>query len=100
MCCCELHPGVEIRLPRLLGVAERVRHGRQIPVPAELTVVVTALLGWIDEGIQSLLPNRAYDLRDVGFNALAGLMAIVASLLLALARRMDFRRRSKSRRSG
>jgi len=50
-------------------------------------VAVTAILGWLDEGIQAILPNRVYDVRDVGFNALAGLMAIAASLGLAWARR-------------
>jgi hypothetical protein len=35
----------------------------------------------------AILPNRVYDLRDVGFNAFAGLMAIAASLALAWARR-------------
>lgn len=35
-----------------------------------------AAAGWIDEGIQALLPSRFYDLRDVGFNAAAGLMAL------------------------
>ena len=35
-------------------------------------------VGWLDEGIQALLPSRVYDLRDVGFNAAAGLMALVA----------------------
>jgi VanZ family protein len=34
--------------------------------------------GWIDEGIQGLLPSRYYDLRDVAFNAAAGLMALTA----------------------
>lgn len=34
--------------------------------------------GWIDEGIQGLLPSRVYDLRDVAFNAAAGVMALVA----------------------
>ncbi|MCK5438817.1 MAG: hypothetical protein KAI97_02685 [Gemmatimonadetes bacterium] len=48
---------------------------------------MTALLSWLDEGIQALLPSRVYDLRDVGVNALAGLMAIAASLALARARR-------------
>ncbi|HEX2061286.1 MAG TPA: VanZ family protein [Thermoanaerobaculia bacterium] len=37
-----------------------------------------AAAGWIDEGIQALLPSRFYDLRDVAFNAAAGLMALVA----------------------
>jgi VanZ family protein len=49
-------------------------------------VVVTALLGWLDEGIQAVLPNRVYDIRDVGVNALAGLLAIAASLVLEWAR--------------
>jgi hypothetical protein len=37
-----------------------------------------AAAGWIDEGIQALLPSRYYDLRDVAFNAAAGLMALTA----------------------
>ena len=39
--------------------------------------------GWLDEGIQALLPNRVDDIRDVGFNALAGLMAITARLAIS-----------------
>ena len=38
--------------------------------------------GWLDEGIQALLPNRHYDLRDVGFNVLAGLMALASFALI------------------
>lgn len=52
----------------------------------------TVAAGWLDEGIQALLPNRYYDLRDVGFNALAGLMALtVFSVLRAVAMRGDAR---------
>lgn len=32
--------------------------------------------GWLDEGIQAITPDRHYDLRDVGFNATAGLLAL------------------------
>jgi len=71
------------------ALTERLRHERRVPAPAALAVAVTALLGWLDEGIQALLPGRVYDIRDVGFNALAGLLAIVASLALARARRRD-----------
>jgi hypothetical protein len=39
--------------------------------------------GWIDEGIQGLLPSRVYDLRDVAFNAAAGVMALVAIALFS-----------------
>ncbi len=48
------------RTPRRFGVA----------------ALATAACGWLDEGIQALIPSRYYDLRDVGFNALAGLMAL------------------------
>ncbi len=40
--------------------------------------VLCAAAGWVDEGIQALLPTRYYDLRDVGFNALAGVLALGA----------------------
>jgi hypothetical protein len=33
------------------------------------------------------MPNRIYEIRDVAFNALAALMAIVASLVLECVRR-------------
>lgn len=42
--------------------------------------------GWVDELIQALLPNRYYDLRDVGFNAAAGLLALSALALIHFAR--------------
>lgn len=69
------------------ALTERKQNGRRVWSPALFAVVVTALLGWLDEGIQAILPNRVYDIRDVGFNALAGLMAITASWLLAWAKR-------------
>jgi hypothetical protein len=77
------------------ALIERQENGRPVPVPAVLTIVVTALLGWIDEGIQAILPNRVYDLIDVGFNALAGLMAIVAILVLGWARQQGGKYASK-----
>jgi VanZ family protein len=50
-------------------------------------------LGCLDEGIQAILPNRVYDIRDIGFNAAAGLMAMAAILVLARARRWGSLRR-------
>jgi len=50
---------------------------------AAASVLVLAA-GWIDEGIQYFLPNRVYDLRDVAFNFVAGLLAI--GLVVALER--------------
>ena len=58
------------------ALLERKKNGRKVPVPAVVAVVVTSLLGLIDEGIQFFLPDRFYDIQDVGFNALAALMAV------------------------
>ncbi len=69
------------------ALVERAENGRRVPAPALLALAMTVLLGWLDEGVQALLPDRVYDLRDVGFNALAGLMAITAKLALSWARR-------------
>ena len=64
-----------------------------VAIPSLLAAVATALLGWVDEGIQWLLPNRVYDLVDVGLNAAFGLIAIVASLFVGLARKLDILKR-------
>jgi alpha-L-fucosidase 2 len=69
------------------ALVERRRNGRTVPAPDAVTVLVTALLGLIDEGIQWLLPNRVFDVRDVFFNFLAGVMFISVALSLALVRR-------------
>ncbi len=76
------------------ALLERRRNGRRVPVPALLAIVAVALLGWLDEGIQALLPNRVYDLRDVGFNALAGLVSVGGSAALHAARMWWARRRA------
>jgi len=75
------------------ALIERRRNGRQVPVPALIAAAATALLGWIDEGIQAFLPNRTYDIVDVGLNAIFGLMAIVASVFMAWARSLDILKR-------
>lgn len=68
------------------ALTERRKNGRNVPVPWLIAIAATALLGWVDEGIQAILPNRIYDIRDVGFNALAGLMAILGTVALMWAR--------------
>ena len=55
--------------------------------PALVAVAVTAVAGWVDEGIQYLLPNRHYDWVDVGLNLLAAILAVAAVGALAEARR-------------
>ncbi len=65
------------------ALIERRRNGVPVRSPAALAVIATASLGLIDEVIQAILPNRVWDIRDVGFNALAGLMAVLASAIVS-----------------
>ena len=65
------------------ALAERARNGRRVPVPAALALGTAVLLGWLDEAIQALLPNRVYDTFDVASNALAALIAIVANVAVS-----------------
>ena len=69
------------------ALAERASHGRRVPSPALLAVLATALVGAVDECIQYFLPDRVFDPVDVVFNALAAVMAVVASAALGWARR-------------
>ncbi len=61
---------------------ERIKQGGKVPAPAILAIVLTSLLGWLDEGIQAVLPNRVYDIFDVFVNFLSAFMAISAKLAL------------------
>lgn len=74
------------------ALQERVSQGRQVPVPALLAIVITTLLGAIDECIQSMLPSRVCDPRDILFNVLAAVMAVVTSAALSWARRWTLQR--------
>ena len=46
--------------------------------PAPLAILLTSAFGWGDEGIQAVLPNRVYELRDVGLNVAAAIVAVAA----------------------
>ena len=69
------------------ALLERRDNGRRVPAPAILALFISVVLGWLDEGIQSLLPNRVYDNIDVLFNALAATIIIGARWTLAFVRR-------------
>lgn len=78
------------------ALSERRRNGASVPSPWVLTVFGTALIGWMDEGIQALIPNRHYDWVDVGFNALAAVVAGTASVAVDWARRVALARLNPS----
>lgn len=47
-----------------------------------LTLSAVSLVGYLDEVVQYILPNRVYDIRDVGLNSLAGFLMLIFILLL------------------
>lgn len=65
------------------ALSERSRNGRRVPAPAAVALVATVLLGWLDEGIQALLPNRVYDNLDVVRNTTAAVIGIAGSAAAA-----------------
>ncbi len=74
------------------ALLERQRPGAAIrwsAAPAAAAVALTGLAGWLDEGIQYLLPNRHYDWMDIGLNLLAAVLAVGALAARAEARRAD-----------
>jgi len=70
-------------------IQRRIHDGR-VPAPAVLAVAFASLLGWIDEGIQAVLPNRVYDIVDVGANFISAFMAVAASELVRWSRKRIF----------
>lgn len=60
------------------ALTERKAKAGAAHLPAVTAIVAAALLGWMDEALQGLVPGRVYDLRDVALNALAALVAVTA----------------------
>lgn len=75
----------------LILEALRARRASGIAGPnaSATAIVATTTIGWLDEALQAVIPGRVYDVRDVGTNALAALVAVLAVNGLAWARRRD-----------
>ena len=69
------------------ALLERASQGRRVFAPAFFAILATANVGVFDECIQAFLPNRVFDPVDIGFNLLAAVMAVSASVSLRWARR-------------
>jgi len=69
-----------------LALLERVANGATVRAPAVTACVSAAALGWIDEGVQAILPNRFFDPIDLGFNTAAALGAVMSVRALRWAR--------------
>lgn len=66
---------------------ERVSNGYRAPLPALCAFAGTSLIGILDECIQAVLPSRVFDWRDILFNVLAALAAMVGMVTLRWSRR-------------
>lgn len=80
----------------LEALKERRSRGRNVPYPALVAILITSIAGVIDELIQLVLPDRVFDFVDIGFNTLAAIMAVAASVAIAWVRRRVPSRNRKS----
>ncbi len=78
------------------ALLERRDNGWRLPAPTALALIISLLLGLLDESVQYLLPNRVFDPVDVAFNSLAVSMIIGARWALRLLRRWIERRRGSA----
>ena len=78
------------------ALKERASQGRHVPVPALLAILAGSLIGVVDEVIQLFLPSRVFDPIDMGFNALASFMAVLANVTLTWARAWWQRQRAQT----
>ncbi len=69
------------------ALTERASQGRRVPAPAVTALGLTTVVGGLDELIQLFLPSRVFDPADIFVNTMSALMALVAKLSLAFARR-------------
>ena len=76
------------------ALTERAKNGRRVPAPARLAIVLTSLIGALDETAQLFLPSRVFDWKDILFNSLAAIMAVATSGAIGWARRYSTRHRN------
>jgi hypothetical protein len=58
------------------ALTERRKQSGRGPLPGLTAICLATGIGWLDEALQGWVPGRVYDLRDVGVNALAALVAV------------------------
>lgn len=70
-----------------MALMERRGQENQVLKTALLAFLITFATGVLDECLQIFLPDRVFDLTDMVFNGLAGLMAIGARVILQWVRK-------------
>lgn len=69
---------------------------RLLRAPWFLALILTLIGGWVDEGIQKVLPNRYYDIRDVALNFSAGVLYLIGWRIVQSSRAWEQRATSGS----
>ncbi|MGB5691350.1 MAG: VanZ family protein [Flavobacteriaceae bacterium] len=69
------------------ALKERNKQEMLIKYPGLIAIGVSSIIGLLDEGIQLFIPDRVFDLIDIGFNILAAVLGVGASTLLSWVRR-------------
>ena len=78
------------------AITERIKNGKKIPWPALVAIVITFLIGVLDECLQFIMPNRVFDTLDIVFNGLVITMAIGSAIILKRIQNWRIARRKKS----
>lgn len=68
------------------ALLERSAFGRNVFASPVIVVMVTTVLGLVDECLQLALPDRVFDVRDILYDALAAAMAVMANASIRWAR--------------
>lgn len=79
------------------ALAERKNNGQRLPYPSILTIILTSLIGLLDECIQLFIPSRVFDPQDILFNMLAAVFAVITINVLAWFRKRIRNRKNKNR---
>ena len=69
------------------ALLERNKQDTRLLKTSLLAIVITVLLGVIDESLQLIIPNRVFDPVDILFNSLAAFIAIGYSSFLRLVKK-------------
>lgn len=68
------------------ALSERLKHRKKASQIKLWAILITALIGILDESIQIFIPYRVFDVEDIVFNVLAVTMVIVAVWVLEWAK--------------
>ena len=68
------------------ALLERKQNDAKVRFAGLSAIGITWALCWIDELIQIMIPNRVYDIRDVIFNLVGSVLAVLTSIALMWAR--------------